>query len=134
MPHRGSGGLAAAEGDAGEGGGGGREMGERTNLRGSGFPPLPPAEPASPAAAGPERELPHPFAFAVYYYIVRGYCPLRAMDAGGGASRLDRKKTKFYSFTCFIVVNIKIVFLKERVIRRKKKIIIIISVSNCHTP
>lgn len=27
MPHRGSGGLAAAEGDAGEGGGGGREVG-----------------------------------------------------------------------------------------------------------
>lgn len=42
-----------------------------------------------------------------------------ARDAA--AARLDREKTKFYSFTWFIVVNIKIVFLKERVIGRKKK-------------
>lgn len=77
-------------------------------------------QPASSAARVTEMKPPHPFSSAVYYYIVRVYSPLFAMDAGVGASHLDRKKTKFYSFTCFIVVNIKIVFLKERVIRKKK--------------
>lgn len=48
------------------------------------------------------------------------YCPLFAMGAGAAASHLDRKKTRFCSFTRFIVVNIKIVFLKERVIGENK--------------
>lgn len=75
-------------------------------------PPAEPATPAAPVAEGTSPAAPR---------RLSGRRPLRAAGAAGGAARLGGKKTRCCSFTCFIVVNIKIVFLKERVIRRRKK-------------